>query len=344
MIHVDTVKVTLPLKRKFVISQGEASARTNLLVVMNNRYSGEASGSVYYGPSVDEVQAEIQKGIEFLAELKTIDSTTLEALSRQPIHPIARSALIAMILNYVSGETNKYPWEVLGVGAPIGIRSSITIGIDTPDSVLAQIDETPYPIVKLKMGSEHDAEIILGLEQFKGKKDIRVDANGAWSLEKAEEMITHLARNGVTVIEQPTKPELTKEWPYLKKQVEDVELILDEGLATLEDYQAVADKVDGINIKMQKSGGVVEAVRIAQQAREDGKKVMLGCMVESSIGIAQSLYMSSLADYHDLDGPQLINEDIASGIHYEKETIEVDREIIGGPKLKREIIEKYIQE
>ena len=71
---------------------------------------------------------------------------------------------------------------------------------------------------------------------------------------------------------------------------------------------------------------------------------MLGCMVESSVGIAQSIYMSSLADYYDLDGPQLLETDIASGIKYDRETIEVDREIIGGPKLKRDVVEKYIQE
>ena len=343
MIRVDTVKVTLPLKRKFVISQGSAEAKTNVLVVMNNRYSGEASGSVYYGPSVEIIQAEIKRGIEFLSKQSTIDESTLELLNKLPIAPIARSALIAMILNYVSGEENKYPWEVLGIGAPVGIRSSITIGIDTPDSVIAQINESQFPIVKLKLGSDHDAELVLALEQIKDK-EIRVDANGAWSLEKAEEMIHHLARNGIQVIEQPTSAEHVKEWPYLKKQVENVQLIIDEGLATYQDYESVAEFVDGINIKMEKSGGVVEAARIARKARDDKKKVMLGCMVESSIGIAQSLYMSSLADYHDLDGPQLINEDIASGIHYEKETIEVDREIIGGPKLLREIIEKYIQD
>jgi L-alanine-DL-glutamate epimerase-like enolase superfamily enzyme len=343
MIHVDTVKVTLPLKRKFVISQGSAEVKTNVLVVMNNRYSGEASGSVYYGPSLEIIQSELKRGIDFLSRQETIDETTLELLNTLPIAPIARSALIGMILNYVSGEQNKYPWEVLGIGAPIGIRSSITIGIDSPESVLAQIKESPFPIVKVKLGSDYDPEIILGLEQVKDK-EIRIDANGAWSLEKAEEMIHHLARNGIVVIEQPTTAEHVKEWPYLKKQLENVYLIIDEGLATYQDYEAVSEFVDGINIKMEKTGGVVEASRIARRAREDKKKVMLGCMVESSIGIAQSLYMSSLADYHDLDGPQLIDEDIASGIHYLKETIEVDREIIGGPKLKREIIEKYIQD
>ncbi|MEW5995280.1 MAG: enolase C-terminal domain-like protein, partial [Candidatus Zixiibacteriota bacterium] len=132
--------------------------------------------------------------------------------------------------------------------------------------------------------------------------------------------------------------------PHLKGKNEQVELIMDEGLNSLRDYRRYAEFIDGVNIKMEKCGGILEGVRIAQQARTDNKKVMLGCMVESSVGIAQSIYMSSQADYFDLDGPLLLEDDIASGIRYDRESIEVDREIIGGPKLRREIVEKYISE
>lgn len=343
MIECHTVKVSLPLKRKFVVSRGEAEIKTNLLTVMNNRYSGEASGSVYYGPSVDEIEQDLRKGIERIARKKSFDVEDLEEISTYDINPIARSALVAMVLNYISGEQNRYPWEVLGIGSPVGIKSSITIGVGKPDEVIEQIKASEHPIVKLKLGSEYDPEIVVALKDI-ADKDIRVDANGAWSCEKAQEMIHFLSEAGVTVIEQPTEIAHIEEWPHLKPKKADVELIVDEGLETYEDYEKVSEHVDGVNIKMEKSGGIVEGSRIAQKAREDGKKVMLGCMVESSVGIAQSVYMSAMADYHDLDGPQLLNEDIASGITYRKNTIEVDREIIGGPKLKRDVIEKYIQD
>jgi L-Ala-D/L-Glu epimerase len=343
MIKVDTVKVSLPLKKKFVISKGQATVKTNLITVLNNRYSGEASGSVYYGPSIDEIQSDINRGIEFLSGKKVVDQHTLEEINEFDLHPAARSALIAMTLNYISGETNRYPWEILGIGSPVGIRNSITISIDTPEQVKTEIEQSEYPIIKLKLGSEHDAEIVLLLKDV-GGKEIRVDANGAWTLEQAEEMIHGLAMSGVKVIEQPTAPENVKEWPHLKGKNEDIELIIDEGLATVDDYISFAEYVDGVNIKMVKSGGIIEAIRIATRARQDKKKVMLGCMVESSVGIAQSIYMSSLGDYYDLDGPQLLDEDIASGISYDKDSIAVDREIIGGPKLKRDIVEKYIQD
>jgi len=342
-MQVDTVKISLPLKKKFVISKGQADVKTNVLTILNNRYSGEASGSVAYGPPIEQLEADIKAGVEVLRHKSEITISTLEEINQFKLAPVAKSALMAMVLNYLSGESGKYPWEILEVGGPVGIRSSITVSIDNPSAVAEAVRQAEFPIVKVKLGSENDQEVIEALADI-SDKSVRVDANGAWSCEKAEEMIYYLSRAGITVIEQPTDVSKVSEWPHLKGKIEGVELIIDEGLNVLEDYEKHKDFVDGVNIKMEKSGGVLEAIQIAQKAREDKKKVMLGCMVESSIGIAQSIYISSLADYYDLDGPQLLETDIASGIKYERETIEVDREIIGGPKLKRDVVDKYIQE
>ncbi len=342
MIDISTVKVSLPLKKKFVVSKGEAEVKTNVLTILNNRYSGEASGSVYYGPSVEAIEADIAKGVERLKSLPKIDAGTLKEIHDFNIHPVARSALTAMVLNYLSGETMRYPWEILTLPTPVGIKSSFTVGIADVDEMLTAIKTSSFPIIKVKMGSEKDIELIDGLAAIKDR-ELRVDANGGWSCEKAEEMIFYLSKSGVKIIEQPTDIASVKEWPHLKGKEEDVELILDEGMNVLEDYEVYAKYIDGINIKMEKSGGILEAIKIAQKARSEKKTVMLGCMVESSVGIAQSVYMSSLADYCDLDGPQLLENDIASGITYQKELIKVDREIIGGPKLKRDLVEKYIR-
>jgi L-alanine-DL-glutamate epimerase-like enolase superfamily enzyme len=225
----------------------------------------------------------------------------------------------------------------------VGIRNSITISIADPAEMIAAIRESDFPIVKVKLGGEGDAELIPMLEEIKDK-EIRVDANGGWSPEQAEEMIHHLANLNVTIIEQPTASKHIADWQHIKGKRDDVHLIVDEGLNSMQDYEAMAENCDGVNIKMEKSGGIIEATRIARRAREDKKKVMLGCMVESSVGIAQSVYMSSLADYHDLDAPQLLENDIAQGIIYDKETIQVDAEIIGGPALKRDVVEKYIRD
>jgi L-alanine-DL-glutamate epimerase-like enolase superfamily enzyme len=341
MIHLESVRITLPLKRTFAVSQGAADIKTVFLTILNNRYNGEASGSVYLGPSDDEIECEIKKGLELLAGLKEITVDTLQDIARFDINPAARAALTGMILNYISGESKRYPWEVLALGTPVGVKSSVTVSVGPPRDMVEAIKTCDYPIIKIKMGHEQDIMILDALEQVQGK-EIRVDANGGWSCAKAEEMIFHLSRKGVRIIEQPTTSEFVEEWPHLKGKDEDVELIIDEGLNDSNDYDRFANRIDGINIKMEKCGGILEGVRLAEKARGDKKKVMLGCMVESSVGIAQSVYMSSQADYFDLDGPLLLENDIADGIRYDRESIKVDREIIGGPKLKRDVIEKYI--
>lgn len=343
MFQLDMVKVLLPLKRKFVVSKGEADVKTNLLTILNNRYNGEASGSVYYGPTIEEIEQDITKGLALIRRFRKIDIRTLERVSKFDIDPIARSALIGMLLNYISGETGRYPWEVLSLGTPVGIKSSVTISIDKPSEMIEAIRSCEYPIIKIKMGNEEDVMILDALEQFKDK-EIRVDANGGWSCAKAEEMIFHLSQKGVKVIEQPTDKDYVAEWQHLKGKARDVELIMDEGMNNLDDYHKYSEHVDGISVKMEKCGGILEGIRVANEARSHDKKVMLGCMVESSVGIAQSVYMSSQADYFDLDGPLLLKDDIAHGIKYDRESIEVDREIIGGPKLKRDVVEKYISD
>lgn len=341
MFQIVLVKISLPLKKKFRVSKGEADIKTNYLVILNNRYIGEASSSIYYGPSLEQIESDLKLGINKLKRLNEITNDTLELVSNFNINSVARSALMGMILNYISGENKRYPWEIINLGTPVGVKSSFTISLDNSDNMIESVKLSNYPIIKIKLGDEDDMKIVDALDDSV-KKQVRVDANGAWSCAKAEEMIFHLAKKGITVIEQPTDINYLEEWIHLKGQNNEVELILDEGLNTLDDYNKYSKFIDGVNIKMEKCGGIIEAIKIAKATREDGKKVMLGCMVESSVGIAQSIYMSSMADYYDLDGPLLLENDIASGIKYNMENIEVDREIIGGPKLKREFIEKYI--
>jgi len=341
-MHLDTVKISIPLKKPFTVARGSATVKTNILSVMNNRYNGEASGSVHTGPPVEEIEADLKKGFKKLSTKKRINLATLDEVQSWKLNAPARSAITAMLLHYLSGESKRYPWEILQLATPAGIKSSFTIAIAKPEEMLQAIKNCDCSIIKIKMGNDDDITLLDGLSQITGK-EIRVDANGGWLPAKAEEMIVHLSRKGVRVIEQPTDFKEIKEWKHLKGKNEKVELFADEGVHILKDYQEISEFIDGVNIKMEKCGGILEGIKIANAARKEKKKVMLGCMVESSVGISQSVYMSSLADYFDLDGPQLLESDIAEGIHYDKESIEVDAEIIGGPKLKRDVIEKYIQ-
>ncbi len=343
MNRVDTIRVTMPLKQKFVVAHGEASEKTNILTILNNRYSGEASTSVQYGPTLETIEKDIIIAADFLASENELSFETLEKIDNLKINSVSRSAIMGMTINYLSGESKRYPWEILSLATPVGIKNSFTIGLGDPADIAKQIAQSELPILKIKMGGDHDRELLDVFKDVAGK-ELRVDANGGWSCEMAEEMIFELSKLGVKVIEQPTSIDHISEWKAIKGSIENIELILDEGLDTVKDYKKYSEMIDGINIKMEKCGGILEGMKLANAAAKDKKKVMLGCMVESSVGISQSVYMSSLADYYDLDAPLLLEHDIAAGINYNGEKIEFDREIIGGPKLKRDIVEKYASE
>jgi L-alanine-DL-glutamate epimerase-like enolase superfamily enzyme len=188
------------------------------------------------------------------------------------------------------------------------------------------------------MGFEGDEELLDGLRKISGKI-FRIDANGGWTPERAERMIFYLGRLEVEVIEQPTGLKYIRDWKYLRSGSSGkVPIFIDEGLNTLEDYEAYCDWIDGINIKMPKSGGLIEAVDIARRAKKDKRYVMLGCMIESSIGIAPLVFMSALADYFDLDSPLLLKEDPGEGLHYKNEILNIDEKLIT-PRPKHELIE-----
>ncbi|PWB75966.1 hypothetical protein C3F09_01515 [candidate division GN15 bacterium] len=338
-MRIDVVSVDLPLKKKFAISKGSAVIKTNILTILGERYCGEAAGSVAYGPSPDVMESDLLKGAAALGQARKITPEALAMVDSLSIGSNARAALMGMAVNALSGDSGKLPWEVLGLDSPGRIRTSVTFALLDPATTVERVICSPQSIVKIKMGDSHDEALLDLLKHVRGK-EIRVDANGGWSVARAEEMIAQLAKIGVKIIEQPTAEEFVAEWPRLKGAHRQVELFMDEGMNTRRDVEEFNSSVDGINIKMAKSGGILEAVRMARAAKKAGKKVMLGCMVESSIGIAPAMYMGSLADYFDLDGPLLLNHDIADGLTYRSDTITVGKTIVGGPVLRQDVIPK----
>jgi L-Ala-D/L-Glu epimerase len=291
---------------------------------------------VYYGPKENEIKTDLETGRDFLQSKNELTLEDLFEINSLTINRVSKAGLLGAVLHYLSYKNNTYPWQLLGLDEPSKIKTSFTVSIDDPDQMLREIIDSPYSIIKIKMGLAGDEILMEQLKQVSGKS-LRIDANGGWSLDKAEKMIYYASRLGINIIEQPTNVEFVHEWKYLKKRA-NVNFLLDEGLNTLDDYMQYCDFIDGINIKMAKAGGIVEAIKLAKQAKQakkDHKMVMLGCMVESSVSIASSVYLSSLADLFDLDGPLLLESDIADGIKYDLDNIAVDENIIGGPKIKK---------
>jgi L-alanine-DL-glutamate epimerase-like enolase superfamily enzyme len=186
--------------------------------------------------------------------------------------------------------------------------TSFTIGMDTPEIVEQKVREAAdFAVFKVKMGSKDDARVLETVRSLT-KRPVRVDANEGWILRDALDRLDWLQKMGVELVEQPLPSHQHKEMCELKKR-SPLPLFADESVARADDIPRLAEAFDGINIKLMKCGGVGEALRMIHVARAHGMKIMLGCMVESSLAITAAAHIAPLVDHVDLDGNLLITND-----------------------------------
>lgn len=203
-------------------------------------------------------------------------------------------------------------WNTKWENIPV---TDYTIGIDTIEKMVLKMEEKPWPVYKVKVGIEDDFERVKALRD-KTDAIIRVDANGGWTVEEALYNIDKLADLGVELVEQP----LAKDnWEGMRILFEKskLPLIADESCVFEEDVIKCKDHFHGINIKLTKCSGITPALRMIKQARELGLKVMMGSMNETTIGTAAIAHFLPQLDYVDMDGPLLLDKDIAEGISFD---------------------------
>ena len=190
-----------------------------------------------------------------------------------------------------------------------------TIGIDTIEKMVEKLKANPWPIYKIKLGTENDIEIVEALRKHTDAV-FRIDANAAWETEEAIQKIEAFSSLGIEFIEQP----LAKDnWEGMKVlyQESKLPLIADESCVKESDVDKCKDHFHGVNIKLTKCSGITPALRMMLRARELGLKLMFGSMNESSIGSAAIVHLAAKADYLDADGPLLLSQDLATGLTYE---------------------------
>ena len=216
-------------------------------------------------------------------------------------------------------QQNSYPlYEYLNADPMQAHHTSYTISIGDIDLISEKVNEgAPYSILKVKlgMGVDKDKEIMRAI-RLETDKIIRVDANEGWDLETGIEMCQWLSNKGVEFVEQPFKSTNLKDTAELRKK-SPLPLIADENSLQSGDIPGIEGIFDGINIKLMKCGSLFEALRMIKMARDRDMKIMLGCMIESSIGITAAAHLSPLVDYADLDGNLLINNDPYEGVAVE---------------------------
>jgi L-alanine-DL-glutamate epimerase-like enolase superfamily enzyme len=320
-MHIDAKPIDLTLTTPFRISRGVQHTSPNVIVQINHDdYTGygEAAPDQYYGESQETVLACIAMFAGNLGDDPfVIDDITRHLDKVIRLNPSAKAA-VEMALYDIVGKILGVPlYKLLGLNPARTPHTSFTIGIDSPEQMAKKaLAARDYPILKIKVGTKHDLDILKAIRDVSNAV-IRVDANTAWTPKEAIKSINALAPYNIEFVEQPVA---ANDWAGLKLIRENVPvpIIADESCVTVEDIPRIAGCVDGINIKLMKCGGVRHALKMIDVARAHNLRVMLGCMIESSLAITAAAHLTPLVDYADLDGHLLINDDPYVGVSVEK--------------------------
>jgi L-alanine-DL-glutamate epimerase-like enolase superfamily enzyme len=235
-----------------------------------------------------------------------VESAVAAALAGQPM---ARAGLSAALHDLLGKRAGAPVWDLWGLDPAAAPRSSFTIGLDAPEAMGERAAEaSAYPVIKIKVGTEKDEETLAAIRAARPDATLLVDANTAWTLQGAMDRLPMLEAYRVALIEQPLHPDDDQGWLPLRR-ASPIPIVADESCLTTADVRRLAGRVDGINIKLAKCGSLTEARQMAETARQHDMIVMLGCMVESTLGIAAGVQVAPLADYCDLDGAALLKED-----------------------------------
>jgi L-alanine-DL-glutamate epimerase-like enolase superfamily enzyme len=313
-----TEVIPLVLKVPFKIAHGTSTTRHNVFIHIQNEAGdngvGEAAVVPYYGETPERVQQAVAMDWQRLSGMFHDPGTALAQLP--PAASRAARAGLDIVLHDLWGKQQGKPlyelWELDPTAVP---QNSFTIAMTEGDYHQHIEQHADYPFLKLKLGSgdiQQDLTMVQTARQTLPEHRLCVDANSGWSVEDTLSMLDKLAPYDLEFIEQPVKT--MDEWRTLAQYPRDTLFIADESVQGIETVDDLAGLVDGINIKLAKCGGLLAARQMIDLARQHKMRVMLGCMVESSVAITAAAHLAPLADYLDLDGNLLIQNDPYVGV------------------------------
>jgi L-alanine-DL-glutamate epimerase-like enolase superfamily enzyme len=318
----------LPFKYPFTISNGRTKTHQPSLVVAlsigNFIGFGEAPAIGYYNITVEQMVADLESKKQMVEKFALTDPERYwhylhHLFPENPFLVCALDMAAWDLFGQMKGKKLYQLWNTAWENTPV---TDYTIGIDSIDTMLSKMTEQPWPIYKVKLGTDQDIPIIKALRAATDAV-LRVDANAGWTLEEAQEKIPQLAELGVEMIEQP----LAKDnWEGMKQlfQESPLPLFADESCVFEQDVLRCANYFHGINIKLTKCSGLTPARRMIQKGRELGLKIMMGSMNESSIGAAAVANFLPQLDYVDMDGPLLLSQDLATGIRFDNGAVTIE--------------------
>ena len=273
---------------------------------------GESAPIYYRGETVESALA-------FLEALEPPrDPFDLEAALPREGDAAGRAAFDGALHDWIGRRLGIPVWRLLGLSREAAPPTSYTIGMDTVDGTLDRVRRArDFRALKIKLGGPDDLARLYAVRS-QSQAPLRVDANEGWTLAQARELLPVLDELAVELVEQPFPAADLESFRALRELRPLPPVIVDEGCQDLGDVAPVAGYADGINIKLAKAGGLREALRMAHAARALGLRVMIGCMVESQLGVAPAAQIASLADWVDLDGHLLLADEPFRGLQFEE--------------------------
>jgi len=272
---------------------------------------GEGAPIVRYGEDAASALAALEGVRELVCSADPWARQKLLARAFERMGPryAARAALDIALFDWTGRRLRVPVYRLLGLDPADAPVTTFSIGIDTPEMTRQKVREAaPFPVLKIKVGLDSDEATIDAVRDVTDKP-LRVDANEGWTdRDEAARKIEWLVARGVELVEQPMPAAMLEETRWLKERF-DVPIFADEACLHAPDIPRLAEAYDGVNIKLDKAGGMGEALRMIDVARACGLRVMLGCMISSSVSTTAAAHLSPLVDYADLDGNLLIAND-----------------------------------
>lgn len=314
----------LELKDTFTIFHGSRNFQKTLIIELTDGgFSGygEATATSYYGVSVENMITSLKAIEPIIKKNIHLKPEKLWEITRPYIedNPFAHCAL-DMAMHDLDGKRKGLPLhELWGLDIKHIPSTSYTIGIDTVEKMVEKMQNFPWPLYKIKLGTKEDIKILSELRKHTASV-FRVDANGAWNASETIENSFKLKELNVELIEQPLpKDNIGDMLEVYQKSA--LPVIADESCLAESDVLKCHNHFHGINIKLTKCSGITPAKRMISEAKTLGMEVMMGCMTESSVGISAIAQFLPLLDYVDMDGALLLKNDVADGVKIDKENI-----------------------
>ncbi len=299
-----------PLAAAFTISRGSKTAANVVVVTLTDGvHTGRGEGVPYarYNETVPQVIAALESRRE---EICASDSS--QTASWPDVPHAARNALDCALWDLRAKQTNTPVWQTAKLKSPTNVTTAYTLSLDTPENMaLAASAASHMPLLKLKLGTQDDRARLAAIRKAAPHSRLIIDANEGWTNENVTMHLQACADTGVELVEQPLPADADE---ILRGLPRNVIICADESAHGLESLPGLVGKYDAINIKLDKTGGLTPAIDLLHAARAARFKIMIGCMMATSLGMAPALLLAAQADFVDLDGPLWLRKDRDPGL------------------------------